>query len=208
MENIVSRAEWNAKEPEFNSLEGKYSEENEGGYALYSELKPGESLETIIDTVVIHHSGNRTFDILGGPPTVGDIQNQHMEDKGWADIGYHYAVDRDGKIYEGRPVDVRGSHTDGENTGKVGVLVLGDYDSTPSSLFDLNTWDLSGDDGPPPEAQIDATKDLIGYLNNSYGIAEVVGHKDIVSGTECPGDKLEPYIPQFNDQLGNSSVIS
>ena len=35
-------------------------------------------------------------------PSVKDVQKEHM-DGGFADIGYHYAIDSEGNIYEGRP---------------------------------------------------------------------------------------------------------
>ena len=46
---------------------------------------------------------------------------------GWADVGYHYLVDKDGTIYEGRNIAIRGAHTQGHNTGSAGVCLLGDF---------------------------------------------------------------------------------
>ena len=35
--------------------------------------------------------------------------------KGWRDVGYHFLVKLDGTIEEGRPIEMTGAHTRGEN---------------------------------------------------------------------------------------------
>ena len=79
-------------------------------------------LAGILDNIVIHHEGNnQTYDVR-------HVQRQHMFGDGWWDIGYHFIVGPAGTIYEGRDIGVRGSHAKGANTGKIGVLFLGDFE--------------------------------------------------------------------------------
>ena len=50
-----------------------------------------------------------------------------MNDRGWCDIGYHFVIDRDGKIYEARSLDQRGAHVGTHNTGNIGISLIGCY---------------------------------------------------------------------------------
>lgn len=44
---------------------------------------------------------------------------------GLLDIGYHYIIERDGEVVEGRGRDVIGSHTPGHNMDSIGVCLVG-----------------------------------------------------------------------------------
>ena len=58
--------------------------------------------------------------------TVQDIHSWHLAN-GWAGIGYHYFVRKDGSIYKGRPDNAVGSHCQGSNTGSLGICFEGNY---------------------------------------------------------------------------------
>lgn len=69
---------------------------------------------------VVHHTA--------GPltQTVREIQNFHMDTRGWADIGYNFLVHpRTGDVYEGRGWGVVGAHAEGHNREALGVCVIG-----------------------------------------------------------------------------------
>jgi N-acetyl-anhydromuramyl-L-alanine amidase AmpD len=123
-----------------------------------------------------------------------------MYHNAWTDIGYHYIVSSEGPIYEGRDIRVRGAHVDSRNTGKIGVLLLGDF--SPGRTFEcLNIQvtlplDFGGDDRPT-KAQVNSTIALIRWLDYEYGIEDVVGHRDVDS-TLCPGEYCMALIPVFN----------
>jgi len=99
-----------------------------------------------------------------------------MDVKGWCDIGYHYLISRDGRIWEGRPVRLLGSHSGGANTGNDGIAMMGSHDTTPIT-----------------ETQIDSLAILIRSVADAYGIgidrSIIKGHRQYKS-TSCPGDKL------------------
>ncbi|NBD36216.1 MAG: hypothetical protein GVY30_09490, partial [Chloroflexi bacterium] len=107
---IVSRSEWGAMKPgKHYVLEGRFQTgraegfydpvDNVAGYASYSDLYPDDSLADILYAIVIHHEGNsQTYDIW-------QVQWKHMVENGWNDIGYHFAVDPSGIIYEGRDIN-------------------------------------------------------------------------------------------------------
>src|SRR5687767_14900784 len=83
--------------------------------------------------LTLHHAaGFFASDLAEGKEQVKRIQRLHQEENGWADIAYHFLIDKAGNIYQGRPYiqDVSlsqkpslviGSHVAGGNTGNIGV---------------------------------------------------------------------------------------
>jgi len=213
---IVSREQWGAREPVFEyCYEDFYGEEcirgedvfweglydadcNPDGYAPYEDYKPGQTLEEIIFGAVIHHSGN-TNDM-----TIQEVQNEHMDgNEHMADIGYHFVIAKDGTIYEGRDIGVRGFHVTAANTGRVGILVVGDFEPGDWLGTYPNDMKISNEDPDIPTSnQIDSLTALIRYLDVIYGLRLVEGHNDVNPDTRCPGNRLEPYVVQLDSQFG------
>jgi N-acetyl-anhydromuramyl-L-alanine amidase AmpD len=131
------------------------------------------------EIAVFDHSGN------SGERNPVEIEKKHMTEKGWDDVGYHYLVHRDGKISEGRYLAFKGAHVEGANTGKVGILIIGD--------FEHQIWD---DDDDPTTAQLAAAEGLLNTLKSSFGtLTKLGGHKDYKKGTVRPGGELYKLIP-------------
>ena len=103
--------------------------------------------------------------------TVQDVHQWHLNN-GWAGIGYHYFVKKDGSIYRGRPDNTIGSHCKGSNTGSLGICFEGNYMKETM-----------------PTVQYNAGINLIRYLFAKYGVLPIYGHKDLLA-TACPGDKF------------------
>jgi N-acetylmuramoyl-L-alanine amidase len=105
---------------------------------------------------------------------------------GLYDISYHYVIDSEGNIYEGRDIGARGAHVLGNpgsgNTGRIGILWLGVSDST----------------GGPSEQQVQATMELINTLNTNYGIDSIYGHREL-DATSCPGDPGMSFVNQIRE---------
>ncbi len=53
-----------------------------------------------IDKIILHCSATRE----GRDYSVDTLRKWHVEGRGWSDIGYHYIVQRNGDIQEGRPL--------------------------------------------------------------------------------------------------------
>ena len=79
----------------------------------------------------IHHTATPTNDSMSPPARLRSIQNYHQNTLGWCDIGYHYLMSSDGRLWQGRPSNLIGAHTGGSNTGNLGIAVMGSHDSTP-----------------------------------------------------------------------------
>jgi hypothetical protein len=137
-------------------------------------------------TIVIHHSGN------GGITDPLEIEEEHMGDKGWDDVGYHYMVRPNGSIYEGRFLAFKGSHVEAANSNKIGILVMGD--------FEANIWD---DDDEVTAQQWTATIALVKTLKKYFTkITLLGGHKDYKPSTECPGDILYGQLDDLRTATG------
>ncbi|CAL7950367.1 unnamed protein product [Xylocopa violacea] len=156
---IISRSEWGAKSP-------KRTVPN-----LKVDPPP---------FVIIHHSasdGCTTQAICQA--RVRSFQKQHMDNNGWADIGYQFLVGEDGNIYEGRGWDKQGAHSTSYNSRSIGICIIGNFVGHN-----------------PNAAAIKAAQDLI-----SYGVAigkiqenyTLLGHRQ-TTATICPGDSLYELI--------------
>jgi len=101
------------------------------------------------------------------------LQAWSIDVRGWVDIPYHYVVDRDGVIYEGRPVQFVGdTGTNYDPSGHISIAAMGDFDIQA-----------------PSRAQIEAIIALAAWLSATYGVppALIQGHRDYAY-TTCPGE--------------------
>lgn len=133
-----------------------------------------------IDRITIHH------DALPGPAGGGwadvvhrleRIRQSHVNE-GWADIGYHYAVDPAGRVWSCRPLELQGAHVRNRNPHNLGVLVLGNYNLQ----------------SPTPQA-LDSLEALVAYEMRRFAVPvhRVRTHLEL-SRTECPGRNLQPRV--------------
>lgn len=109
--------------------------------------------------IVLHHA------VSNG--SVEQIHKGHLN-RGYAGIGYHFYVRKDGKVYRGRPEDWVGAHTVGHNT-KIGICAEGNFENDKMSA-----------------AQQNAISEVIAYLFDKYGEMKVYKHRDL-DATACPG---------------------
>jgi N-acetylmuramoyl-L-alanine amidase-like protein/LysM domain-containing protein len=156
--SITRRAKWGKMTPNFAGMDSDWDYE----------------------IVTLHHSGNT------GESDPVKIEEKHMTGKGWQDVGYHYIIQPSGDIVEGRHLAFKGSHVDGANTGKIGILITGDFE--PSTFNPFSTT--------PTAAQMKSAKALIDELKAAFRtVTKIGGHKDYKKTTVCPGDELYKLIP-------------
>ena len=116
---IMPRESWGAVPADIDgSGEGRYDPiTNPAGYMIYDR-----PLTVALKDLIVHHTAT------GFDSTPADIQRLHMQDRGYADVAYHYMIGADGTIYEGRVIGARGAHTGGHNTGSIGVSLFGNFE--------------------------------------------------------------------------------
>ena len=84
-----------------------------------------------ITTITVHHTAGPCFWETSTAATatlIRNIQKFHQNERRWADIGYHYVIDRVGNIWQGRSLQYQGAHAGGSlNEGNIGGAVLGNF---------------------------------------------------------------------------------
>jgi len=134
-----------------------------------------------ITHVTLHHTGSPEPLRPTDDPRekLRGLQAWGARDRNWWDVPYHYLIDLDGRIYEGRDYHFMGeTNTTYDPEGHFLISVIGNYgrqEATPAQLeaiADLMAWAL---------ARFDLPVDRIG------------GHYNYAD-TDCPGRELRKYL--------------
>ena len=122
-----------------------------------------------IDEIIVHCTASPE----GRDMTVEQIRKQHKA-QGWADIGYHYIIYRDGTVHLGRDVDVSGAHAADHNANSIGVVYVGGVENRPGVLYaKLKPKDTR------TEQQKASLLALLMDLRKLYPKAVIQGHRDL-----------------------------
>lgn len=125
-----------------------------------------------------------------------DINRWHKEmkfspDKNGVYCGYHFIVNRSGKVEKGRATSEPGIHTKGQNARSIGVVWVGRV--------------------KPTEVQYDSLKHLLVLILDLTGlkVENILGHNELNPNKTCPNldtkalrDELRKLMEGFN---GNSN---
>ena len=130
--------------------------------------------------VILHHTGAEEKD-------TEHIRRNHIA-RGFRDIGYNFVIERDGKIVEGRSLDIAGAHCkeDSMNTRSIGVALIGNLEERK----------------PTPE-QVKSTITLLKTLSKDYdnilGHGEVKGAKTLCPGKFFPIKEIKESVYMYKD---------
>ena len=105
------------------------------------------------------------------------IRTAHI-DRGFADIGYHFAIDNEGRVWEGRSLSYEGAHVAEANPNNLGVVLLGNFEEQN-----------------PTESQLTTLDSLVKLLEVKYKIPRtaIYGHRDL-GACACPGKNLYSHV--------------
>lgn len=126
--NVVTRAQWGASPPRTTELT-----RHRGAYSW----------------ITIHHSAMDGGDgsLASSIDAVRRIQRDHVTNRGYGDVGYHYFIDPAGRVFEGRSLEWQGAHSGSDDGGRntnpknIGVCLLGDFEvdqPTPAAIATLD----------------------------------------------------------------------
>lgn len=163
-----------------------------------------QSYSPSVRMLVVHHTAMMIRNDPRSPlERVRALYQYHAGTLGWGDIGYHYIIDEDGTIYEGRAggANVVGGHAYCANVGTLGIVLLGNFEvEEPSQIQVLSLqWLL---------------KELVDRYNLNprnptlfHGESKeiIVGHRDVVS-TACPGYFLAGVLDQVRRNVASGNV--
>ena len=135
----------------------------------------------ITDRIVIHCSATSPVLDVGR----AEIDQWHKA-RGWAGIGYHFVIRREGALEHGREATKVGAHARGHNTRSIGVCLIGGVDETgrPSTNF--------------TQAQWVTLQRLLVALKLVWPAAEVIGHNE-VSAKACPSFDVQAWLAALPD---------
>lgn len=112
-------------------------------------------------TIVLHHAAASIC-------SPDDIHRIHLLN-GWAGIGYHFFVRKDGSVTRGRPLWSIGAHVSGNNSLSVGICFEGNFEKENMS-----------------QKQLEGGKNLLSYLKGIYPGIDIKLHREL-NATACPG---------------------
>lgn len=115
-----------------------------------------------IKYIVLHCSANKA----GSKITAKDIERDHIKNRGFRKIGYHYVIHEDGKIIPGRPLEEAGAHVAGNNSNSIGICYIGGLDVNGKPA-DTRTTE-----------QRAAMLFLLQTLKEQHADAKICGHRD------------------------------
>jgi hypothetical protein len=162
---------------------------------------------------IVHHSVNSNGYAAGSVPAMlRAIQAYHQDVNGWNDIAYNFIVDRFGRIWEGRAGGisnvVTGGHSQGFNTGAVGIVVLGDFTSAsppPASMESIAhviAWKFAHHRVDPGSTVQYTTLGSRRYAaGTTLVLPRIIGHAH-VQLTLCPGPQLHYRVPSIRARVG------
>ena len=131
-----------------------------------------------INEIVVHCTATRP-DWWAGRSTrdkVAEVRRWHVNGRGWSDIGYHYLIDRDGTIAEGRPIGRVGAHVRGRNRNTIGVSLFGGHGGAEFDQFADNFT-------PEQDA---ALRQLLTELCERYPDIDIISGHNEYAAKACP----------------------
>lgn len=132
-----------------------------------------------IDKIIIHCSATPE----GKDVKTETIRDWHINGNHWNDIGYHYVIELDGSIHEGRKENVIGAHCYGQNANSIGICYVGGVAKDGKTPKDTRT----------PE-QKKALIKLVKSIMQKYKLKPncVYGHYNFAKKA-CPSFKIGPF---------------
>jgi hypothetical protein len=170
-----------------------------------------------VHVAIVHHTaGSNSYTRAQSASIVRAIELYHVQGNGWNDIGYNFLVDKYGQIFEGRyggmTRPVIGAHSEGFNTGSVGVAVIGDYSSTSitpaarAALVSLLAWRLDLDHVDPSSSVVRVSAGNPRYrAGTAVTLRSVSAHRDVYP-TSCPGASLYGQLAAIRSAVAQTGL--
>ena len=134
-----------------------------------------------ITSITLHHEGSPEPLRPEDDPVakLRGLQSWGASDRNWWDVPYHFLIDLDGRIYEGRDWHYMGeTNTSYDPSGHLLISILGNYNVQE-----------------PTPAQLKAIADLMAWAVQRFHVSldSIRGHYQYAQ-TNCPGKNLRKYL--------------
>lgn len=130
-----------------------------------------------ITSIIIHASATTSYQDIGAK----EIDQMHKA-RGFAKIGYHWVIRRDGTLEKGREESEIGAHAIGWNTNSIGVCLIGGADKHGRGEANYTSEQMAALDG------------LLTALKSRYPSATVIGHRDTGAKKDCPSFSVKHWL--------------
>lgn len=134
-----------------------------------------------IHKLIIHCAATNPNQDIG----VSEIRDWHVKGNGWKDIGYHFVIRRNGMLEKGRPLEQIGAHVQGQNTGSIGICLVGGINMKGAA--EANFTDL----------QWAELKSFVRAFKNEYPKASIHGHNEYAAKA-CPSFDVQKWLKETN----------
>lgn len=142
----------------------------------------------------IHHGGE-----IGAAPLKfsaasarwRQFQQWHFA-RNWSDVGYHFGIDRMGRLYEGRPTTALPAAVGNHNTGQIAFVFMQDGRYHKLNWMQRRTLKNLFEKGIPSKG-VPPLKKLATHPGRAYG---VFGHQEYSGHTTnaCPGGHIMRHL--------------
>ncbi|MBA3671793.1 MAG: N-acetylmuramoyl-L-alanine amidase [Gemmatimonadaceae bacterium] len=134
-----------------------------------------------ITHVTLHHTGDTEPLRPGDDPVrrLRGLQSWGAAERNWWDVPYHFLMDLDGRIYEGRDFHFTGeTNTAYDPGGHFLISIIGNYERQE-----------------PTPAQLNAIADMMAWALKEFDLPleRIGGHYNYAT-TGCPGKNLRRYL--------------
>lgn len=135
--------------------------------------------------ITVHHEGWEPFTATGFDETAARIErvrvgHRNAKDGGYADIGYHFVIDREGRVWEARSLRYQGAHVKYHNEGNIGIMCLGNFEVQS-----------------PTKKQLAALTGQVKAMQDRYNVpvSRVKTHQEWKDAqTLCPGRSMQNWV--------------
>ena len=142
-----------------------------------------------LNKIIIHCSATPE----GRDVKTDTIRDWHVNERDWSDIGYHFVIELDGTLVEGRPLERSGAHTKGHNRNSIGICYVGGVEAEKKNgkwiAKDTRTY-----------KQIQTLNQLILSLCDNFDISidNVYGHNEF-SSKSCPSFDVKELVKELKE---------
>ncbi|MBL8875300.1 MAG: N-acetylmuramoyl-L-alanine amidase [Phycisphaerae bacterium] len=146
-----------------------------------------------VNRITVHHDAIRSDNVRTQRDAVArlnQVRASHLRE-GWADIGYHYVIDPQGRVWEARPLGYQGAHVKDKNEHNIGVMCMGNFEMQRPT--------------PQQTAALDA---FVATLMQRHKIpnSRVYTHQEL-GQTACPGRNLQNYMLASRGRGGRLAAV-
>lgn len=133
-----------------------------------------------VSRITVHHEGWTPIWFTDWAQSVERLESVRRghRGRGWADVGYHYIIDRAGRVWEGRDVRYQGAHVRDHNEHNIGVMLLGNFEEQR-----------------PAAAQLASANAVVDALARQHRVSpsDIYTHREL-NRTSCPGHHLQAHM--------------